>query len=103
MANKNIFFFYLLKIFDVSKMTILKCPSWTNLATTSKLTFFRETLDTWLKYRVFLCVNDTMMSYLVYKMGNNQVKLNIFSNFSQGYFCSKLDTDRCSMMDIPSY
>ena len=30
MANKNIFFFYLLKIFDVSNMTILKCPSVTS-------------------------------------------------------------------------
>ena len=30
MANMNIFFFYLLKIFDVSKMAILKCPSVTS-------------------------------------------------------------------------
>ena len=42
---------------------------------------------------------------LVYKMGNNQVKnwTWICSNFSQGYFCSKLDTNRCSMMDLPFY
>ena len=30
MTNKNVFFFYLLKIFDVSKMVILKCPSVTS-------------------------------------------------------------------------
>ena len=34
----------------------------------SKLTLFWETLDPWLKYRVFLCVNDTMN--LVNKMDN---------------------------------
>ena len=79
MANKNIFFFYLLKIFYVSKMAILKCPSVTSRRDTFgqdiKIDiFFRESLDPWLKYRVFLCVSDTMMKYLVYRMGNNLEK-----------------------------
>ena len=65
MANKNVFFFYLLKIFYVSKMAILKCPSVTSrrdaFGQDITIDIISGTLDLWLKYRIFLCVYDTMM------------------------------------------
>ena len=52
MANMNIFPF--VRNIFVSKMAILKCPSMTSRRDTFgqdiKWTFFRETLDQWLKY-----------------------------------------------------
>ena len=60
MANKNIFFFYLLKIFYVSKMAILKCPSVTSRRDTIgqdiKIDIFSENFDLWLKYIEFFYV-----------------------------------------------
>ena len=57
MVNKNILLFYFIKIFYVSKLAIKKCPSVTSrrdtLGQRLKLTVFRKTLDTWLKYIVF--------------------------------------------------
>ena len=57
MVNKNILLFYFIKIFYVSKLAIKKCPSVTSRRDTFgqrlKLTVFRKTLDTWLKYIVF--------------------------------------------------
>ena len=62
MANMNIFFFYLLKIFGVSKMAILKC-----LGQDIKIDIFSGNFGSIVEvYRVefFLCV----MMYLVFSL-----------------------------------
>ena len=71
MANKNIFFFYLLNIFGVSKMAILKCSSVTSRRDTFgldiKIDIFSGNFGSIVEvYRVefFLCV----MMYLVFSL-----------------------------------